>query len=144
MSIPDKHVKYFNSPQMQHTDMSLYSDWRREHLAATGPQTLVHASERALWEREHSTGKAQERGWDRKWRETHKVQRERQKKTPYGAKPLALKLWRGHIQLCTFGFLALSSSPCSCSICRPSSGLLSISVTDGEGAGLTLPWSQLQ
>lgn len=49
-----------------------------------------------------------------------------------------------YVQLCTFGFLALSSSPCSSSMCRPSSGLLSISVTDGEGAGLTLPWSQLQ
>lgn len=47
-------------------------------------------------------------------------------------------------QLCTFGFLAASSSPCSSSMCKPSSGLLSISVTDGEGAGLTLPWSQLQ
>lgn len=44
----------------------------------------------------------------------------------------------------TFGFLAVSSSPCSSSMCRPSSGLLSTSVTDGDGAGLPLPWSQLQ
>lgn len=50
----------------------------------------------------------------------------------------------------TLHLLASSSSHAvwSSSMCSPSSvgwlGLLSISVTDGEGAGLTLPWSQLQ
>lgn len=50
----------------------------------------------------------------------------------------------------TLHLLASGSSHAawSSSMCSPSSvgwpRLLSISVTDGEGAGLTLPWSQLQ
>lgn len=44
---------------MHHTDVSLYSNRRRQHFATTGPQTLIHTSQGALrGERTESRGEA--------------------------------------------------------------------------------------